>query len=250
MTTEQLGGLRFDAGKLRLDLIPAEILIELGGIYTEGSVKYFDNNWRGGMEWGKMLACHDRHYLKWKMGLRNDPELNRNHLAIAAWNLLALLVYEKQGKGYDNRILPEETTINEEMEWVELSEEQRELHAEHNRKVMLYNKEKHDAAKAPVEHELLEPSTDITTFSKDTPSTPTVDWQIDVPEDPGRIPVGTKVVLASTSIQYEDHGDKQWTVTLDDGMTFKPYRIEWRIANKHFLSWASEDELIIVRDDL
>lgn len=144
---KQLTGLRFDSGKLRLDLIPAEIMIELGGIFTGGSAKYFDHNWRGGMEWGKMLACHDRHYLKWRMGTSTDPELNRNHLAIAAWNLLCLMVYEKQGLGYDNRALPEEVTINDDMEWVELSEEQKALNVAHNQRVREFSKEKHEKAK-------------------------------------------------------------------------------------------------------
>lgn len=140
---DKMTGLRYDTGKLRLDLIPAEILIELGGIFTGGADKYFDHNWRGGMEWGKMIACHDRHYLKWRMGISTDPELNRNHLAIAAWNLLCLMVYEKQGLGFDNRALPEEVTINDAMEWVELPEEQKAANVEHNAKVREYSKEKH-----------------------------------------------------------------------------------------------------------
>lgn len=148
-------GLRFDSGKLRLDLIPAEILIELGGIFTGGSDKYFDHNWRGGMEWGKMLACHDRHYLKWRMGISTDPELGRNHLAIAAWNLLCLMVYEKQGLGYDNRCLPEKTSLNDAMEWVELSEEQKTLNAEHNQRVREFSKEKHEKKKEEADPVLL-----------------------------------------------------------------------------------------------
>lgn len=104
-----------------------------------------------------MLACHDRHYLKWRMGTSTDPELNRNHLAIAAWNLLCLMVYEKQGLGYDNRALPEEMTINDDMEWVELSEKQKTSNIAHNLRVREYSKEKHEKGLAEkVEEETIE----------------------------------------------------------------------------------------------
>ena len=38
-------GVRFDAGKSRVDLIPVGPLIELGKLYEVGAKKYSDRNW-------------------------------------------------------------------------------------------------------------------------------------------------------------------------------------------------------------
>ena len=95
-------GLRYDTGKLRLDLIPPEWLESLGGVLTKGSIKYAPRNWEQGMAWSKCWGPLLRHCVKWLGGERLDPETGEHHLAHVAWNALALLVYEQRGLGEDD----------------------------------------------------------------------------------------------------------------------------------------------------
>ena len=105
------GGLRFDEGKVRLELVPPEWFWALADVTTKGSMKYPERNWERGMSWAKMIGCALRHVFKFCMGERYDgTELNIelgttgcHHLAMAAWNLLALMSYDLRGIG-DNDI--------------------------------------------------------------------------------------------------------------------------------------------------
>ena len=115
--------MRFDTGKLRLDLIPPEVLIELSRVYSKGAIKYDDNNWRKGMKWSRCIGSALRHFFKWTMGERYDQETGCHHLMMAAWNCGTLFVYDLQGLGEDDRCLPEKQTINDDMEWVDINKE-------------------------------------------------------------------------------------------------------------------------------
>ena len=90
------GGARFDAGKTRVDLIPAEILLMLGEIYEMGAVKYDASNWRKGMKWSKVYGPLQRHLLKaWsRSGTKLfDDESKKHHIMHALWNVVALAHY-------------------------------------------------------------------------------------------------------------------------------------------------------------
>jgi hypothetical protein len=101
-------GLRFDQGKLRLDLIPPEVMLYLGRVFTHGAGKYGDNNWLKGMDWHRMIGAAKRHFLKWELGQMYDTDSGEPNLALAAWNILGLLVYEQRNIGKDDR---QETAI-------------------------------------------------------------------------------------------------------------------------------------------
>jgi hypothetical protein len=96
-------GLRYDAGKNRLDLIPAEWIEGLGEIMTFGANKYEDRNWERGMPWSKCLGPALRHVVKWMRGETLDEESGKHHLLHAAWNLLALYFYQEKNLGTDDR---------------------------------------------------------------------------------------------------------------------------------------------------
>jgi hypothetical protein len=96
------GGLRLDTGKNRLDLIPPEWEAALGDVLTQGAKKYADRNWERGMAWSKMIGCAKRHRMKFEAGERYDPETGCHHLAMAAWNMLALMVYDIRDIGEDD----------------------------------------------------------------------------------------------------------------------------------------------------
>lgn len=99
------GGLRHDKGKNRMELIPPEWEYALADVLTKGSLKYEERNWERGMAWSKPVGCARRHLSKFMMGERYDWETGCHHLAMAAWNLLALMSYDLRGIS-DIRDLP------------------------------------------------------------------------------------------------------------------------------------------------
>lgn len=89
------GGLRYNEGKLAMDLIPYEWEEALAVVLTRGAVKYERHNWRRGMSWSSVLACARRHILAFQKGESHDEsEAGVHHLAAAAWNLLVLMTYD------------------------------------------------------------------------------------------------------------------------------------------------------------
>lgn len=95
--------LRYDAGKLRYDLLPHDGLEELVRVYTVGAAKYADRNWEKGMSWSRCLGSLMRHTWKFWSGETHDPETGCHHMAMAAWNAIALCVYDKRKVGTDDR---------------------------------------------------------------------------------------------------------------------------------------------------
>jgi hypothetical protein len=88
------GGLRFDAGKLPIHLIPASTLIALGSVMRMGALKYGDRNWERGMAWSKVLGPLKRHLTYWELGEKKDKESRLSHLYHVIWNVMALIEYE------------------------------------------------------------------------------------------------------------------------------------------------------------
>jgi hypothetical protein len=95
---------RFSEGKVRHDLIPPWVVDELAKVYTYGTKKYDDDNWRKGLAWKKnVIGPLQRHLNKWMRGEKIDEESNCHHLAMVIWQCFALMVYEKYGIGQDDR---------------------------------------------------------------------------------------------------------------------------------------------------
>lgn len=111
-----MSGTKHDSGKARMSLLSAHALEEIAHIATFGAKKYDDHNWRKGFKWSRLLDAAQRHLNDYNKGKRidTDPDcqgcqenncLNhsgRSHLAAAAWNLMALLEFEKTGAGEDD----------------------------------------------------------------------------------------------------------------------------------------------------
>lgn len=96
-------GVRFDEGKTRYDLIPADGLEALANVYTKGAVKYADRNWEKGMAWHRVFGSLMRHAWKFWRGESHDPETGCHHMAMVAWNALALFCYDNRKVGEDDR---------------------------------------------------------------------------------------------------------------------------------------------------
>ena len=71
------GGSRNDIGKIRLDLIPPEALLELGEVFGEGAVRHGDENWKKGMPNSVVLNHMMRHLLLYMKGDRDEPHMGK-----------------------------------------------------------------------------------------------------------------------------------------------------------------------------
>lgn len=100
-------GLRFNAGKNAFDLLPPQAMWELAKVYTAGAEKYEPQNWRKGMRFGICIGAAFRHIFKWMSGEKIDEETGCHHLAMVAWNCLAIVQWEHDGVGEDDRFIGE-----------------------------------------------------------------------------------------------------------------------------------------------
>lgn len=96
-------GKKNDDGKIRMELIPPELMIAVGDILTFGAEKYGDYNWAQGMAWSRMYGAMLRHQNAWWSGEDKDPESGRSHLWHVACCVAALIAYEMRGDGEDDR---------------------------------------------------------------------------------------------------------------------------------------------------
>lgn len=90
-------GIKYDEGKNRWDLLPFEVLDEMAKVWTAGSKKYADHNWRGGLSYSRLVAAAFRHFKAWWSGEKVDPETNCFHLAAMLFNISVLLSQELRG---------------------------------------------------------------------------------------------------------------------------------------------------------
>lgn len=79
-----------DANGTRYDLISPIALEALAETYAEGAAKYGDCNWLKGIPTNDLLNHALRHLLLWQRGDTSEP-----HLAHAAWNIMAMIHFEK-----------------------------------------------------------------------------------------------------------------------------------------------------------
>lgn len=104
MATEK--GVKLDIGKVRLDLVPPELIEEVGKVLTFGAAKYTPNGWRtvaNGEE--RYYAALLRHLIAYKRGEVNDPESGLPHLSHVATNVAFLICLEKESnKGKEEQL--------------------------------------------------------------------------------------------------------------------------------------------------
>jgi len=98
------GGLRYNAGKNQLELLPPEWIWGLGMVMSRGAIKYDVRNWERGMKWSYPVGCALRHIYKFVCGERYDAETGCHHLAMAAWNILALMTYDVRNIGSNDLV--------------------------------------------------------------------------------------------------------------------------------------------------
>lgn len=85
-------------GKGRFDLIPPEGLFRLARWYEQGAKKYSDRNWEKGLPYCNCINSAMRHLVKYLAGWNDE-----DHLAAVAWNVFALMYFEKHKPELDDR---------------------------------------------------------------------------------------------------------------------------------------------------
>lgn len=86
--------------KLRWELLPMEEIEDIVKVFHYGAKKYAPGSWKdipNGFE--RYRAALMRHLMAYMKHERIDPESGLKHLAQVAWNAIALLYYDKHGRG-------------------------------------------------------------------------------------------------------------------------------------------------------
>jgi hypothetical protein len=90
-TDDKGPGLKYDAGKPRLDLVYWPHVEDVAKVLTAGAAKYKPNNWQkveNGVD--RYFAAAMRHLIAYRSGELIDPETGLPHLAHAATNIMFL----------------------------------------------------------------------------------------------------------------------------------------------------------------
>lgn len=96
-------GKKNDSEKIRLELIPTEVIWSLGKVLTFGAKKYDDRNWEKGIAWSRVYGALQRHLNAWWGGESKDEETGFSHLWHALCCIVFLVTYEIRGVGKDDR---------------------------------------------------------------------------------------------------------------------------------------------------
>lgn len=80
-------GSKADDGKIKIELIPVEFLIETAKALTFGAGKYGPHNFRKGLSASRLLGAAKRHIELELAGVKADSESGHSHLAHAAASL-------------------------------------------------------------------------------------------------------------------------------------------------------------------
>lgn len=98
-------GRKDDSGKIRMDLLPPELLTAVATVLTFGAQKYSARNWEQGMSWGRVFGALMRHLWSWWNPFEpdTDPETGYSHLWHAGCCIAFLITYEQRKIGKDDR---------------------------------------------------------------------------------------------------------------------------------------------------
>lgn len=83
-------------------LIPKDFLWALAEHYGKGARKYAPRNWQKGYKWSLTVDAAERHWNAWLLGEDDDPETGSSHLVAAAWHVIALWWFQRNGRGTDD----------------------------------------------------------------------------------------------------------------------------------------------------
>jgi len=94
---EESEGVKYDGGKLRMELIPPEAIEALAEVITYGANKYSDDNWKK-VSKDRYIGALMRHLNAYRKGELYDDESGLTHIAHILTNA-AFLVYKEENDG-------------------------------------------------------------------------------------------------------------------------------------------------------
>lgn len=97
------GGIKHDAGKPPMSLLPFDALVEVAKVLQFGAQKYAPGNWSKGLAHARLSDAALRHIGDYVEGRDLDPESKLEHLAHAACDLLFLIWMRKHRPDLDDR---------------------------------------------------------------------------------------------------------------------------------------------------
>ena len=97
--------MKSDGGKLRLDLVPPELLYAVAKVLTYGATKYSARTWEKGIGHERLFGALQRHLWAWQAGFgeANDEESGMPHLYHAACCMAMLLTETMRRPDLDDR---------------------------------------------------------------------------------------------------------------------------------------------------
>lgn len=93
-----MSGVKYDANKPMLALIPAEAIEEEGRVWTFGATKYGSHNWLGGIAYLRIISAMLRHTFAIVRGEDVDPESGCLHAAHVRCCAAMLITFHIQGR--------------------------------------------------------------------------------------------------------------------------------------------------------
>lgn len=78
--TATASGTKYDQEKIRVDLLDPEWLEGVGNVLTFGARKYAAHNWRGGIQYSRLIGALLRHLIAIMRGEDIDPESGCQHI--------------------------------------------------------------------------------------------------------------------------------------------------------------------------
>lgn len=100
-----MSGIKHDASKPRLDLLPFVALTHVAEVLGHGAERYGPHNWRSGIETSRLLAAALRHIFAYARHDRfdYDDDTGFHHLAHAICELLFILENDLTNTAIDDR---------------------------------------------------------------------------------------------------------------------------------------------------
>jgi hypothetical protein len=89
-------GTKYDANKLRWDLLPIKEVEDVVQVLTDGAKEHGECNWQLVKPKTRYLAALYRHLVAWQKGEKTDPESDSPHLAHLVANALFLAWFDNQ----------------------------------------------------------------------------------------------------------------------------------------------------------
>ena len=98
VVTDQQKGLKYDAGKDPMELLDFGALRGVSRVLGFGARKYAAHNWRGGLQYSRLLGATLRHLAAYSQGEDLDPETGLPHIDHALCELMFLSAFIHEGR--------------------------------------------------------------------------------------------------------------------------------------------------------